>query len=220
MIAGCIFDLDGTLLDTLTSLANCFNRTLDTFDLPLHPVDDYRYFIGDGLRKCVERCLPPELRDETFINQFTAGQQADYTENWHRDAVPYPGIPELLSSLEELQMPLAVLSNKDHPFTARCVDHFFGTTHFHVVQGHQPGIPHKPDPTGARLIANQLGIEAGSLAFLGDTATDINTANAAGMISIGALWGFREYDELHNAGATHIISSPLDALSILQGNQQ
>lgn len=220
MTRGCIFDLDGTLLNTLVSLANSFNRTLERLGYPTHPVDSYRYFIGDGLRRCVERCLPPGARDESNIEAVMTAQQADYELTWKHDAHPYDGMTELLAVLEDLDVPLGVLSNKNHSFTVRCVRHFFPATSFTAVVGHSTDVPHKPDPTGALEIARAMALPPGNIALIGDTATDVGTAAAAGMVAVGVSWGFRDCDELKNAGAQHIISHPSEVTALLHRDQR
>lgn len=217
MIGGYIFDLDGTLLDTLASLAASVNRVLVRHGYPAHGVDAYRYFVGDGLRKCIERCLPPDALTEANIETLMAAQLADYMECWQEGVAPYDGIVEMLDRLAGDGFRLAVLSNKNHAFAVRCVEHFFPATRFDAVLGHSADLPHKPDPTGALRIAASLALEAGQIALVGDTATDIRTANAGGMISVGVLWGFRDYNELKNAGATHIIGHPSELIAVTQG---
>lgn len=216
MIKGCIFDLDGTLLDTLESIAASFNRCLDRFGFPTHPAQDYRYFIGDGLRKCVERALPRANLDEQTIDAFMSAQRADYGATWQERVVIYDEIPQLLSTLAGMGVKLAVLSNKDHPFTVQCVTHFFPDVHFDLIQGHTNAVPHKPDPTGARRIMTELDLSAREMAVIGDTWADMATANACGMCAVGVLWGFREREELKNAGAAHIIEHPLALLAVIR----
>lgn len=214
MIEGYIFDLDGTLLNTLESLAASFNRSLASLGYPVHAVDDYRYFIGDGQRKCVERALPPGDVTEANVQAVMRAQQADYSDSWQDLAAPYDGIEELLAELSHRGLALAVLSNKDHPFAVRCVEHFFPGIRFGAIQGYTPDIPHKPDPKGALAIAARLGLAPRHIAFVGDTATDMRTATACGMPGIGVLWGFRDAAELNLAGAAHIIGHPSELLSV------
>ncbi|MCB1645238.1 MAG: HAD family hydrolase [Pseudomonadales bacterium] len=209
----CIFDLDGTLLNTLESLANCYNRVLASLGYPIHEVEAYRYFIGDGAHMCVERCLPPEARRPEIIDEALARQQADYRVSWHQDVTVYEGVEALLAALQTRHIPMAVLSNKDHEFTCQCVSTFFPEVSFSAIQGYGPDVPHKPDPTGARRLASQFKVDPASIAFLGDTRMDIQTANACGMISVGVLWGFRDAGELNEAGASRLIARPLDLLN-------
>lgn len=214
MIRGYIFDLDGTLVDTLESLAASYNRSLEQCGFPPHPVAAYKRFVGDGQRKCVERALPHDALTEHNVRAVMHAQQADYSASWRELAAPYPGIPEVLTALSKRGCKLAVLSNKNHPFAVSCVEYFFPNTHFDVIQGFTDDVPLKPDPAGARTVAARLGLAPADIAFVGDTSTDIATATACGMPSIGVLWGFRDAAELKNAGATHIISSPTEILRL------
>lgn len=209
-----LFDLDGTLLNTLVSLGNCFNRVLIEEGLPSHPIEAYRYFIGDGARQCVVRCLPEKFRNEVTIDRVLARQQADYQNNWQRDVSIYEGIEPLLEQLKARQIPVAVLSNKDHEFVQRCVDHFFPANTFYAAQGYSQSVAHKPDPTGALQLVRLLGLNTAEVALLGDTAVDIETASAAELIGVGALWGFRDRQELTTAGADYVIDAPSDILSL------
>ena len=216
MIKGFIFDLDGTLLNTLQSLASSFNRALTELGFPTHAVQEYRYFIGDGQRKCVERILPHEACTEANIVRMMQVQEADYSLSWREDAAPYDGILPLLEELHGAGTQLAVLSNKNHPFTVRCVEHFFGDIQFDRVLGFSAAVPHKPDPTGALTIAEELGLAPAEIAFVGDTRTDMATAVASGMTGVGVLWCFREQRELNDAGARHIIGHPSELIAVTQ----
>lgn len=209
-----LFDLDGTLLNTLVSLGNCFNRVLAEEGFPTHPIDAYRHFIGDGARQCVVRCLPEDMQNETIIERVLQRQQGDYQSNWDKDVTIYDGITELVANLKTQQIPIAVLSNKDHPFVQRCIDHFFPEDTFVAVQGYSKTIAHKPDPAGALSLVKHLNMVPGEVALIGDTAVDIETANAAGMIGIGALWGFRDREELVNAGAHSVVTTPDEVLGL------
>ncbi len=215
MIRGAIFDLDGTLLDTLTSIAGAFNRSLTTLGLPTHPIDAYRHFIGDGVFKCAERCLPERHRTARNIDTLVGIQRQDYGENWRYDTAPYPGITELLNTLTADGVRLATLSNKDHPFAVQCIDHFFPGDTFSEVVGYSETVPHKPDPTGTQLILDRWHLPADDCVFVGDTSVDIATAKACNTLSVGVLWGFRDRQELQQAGADYIISSPQELNQII-----
>ena len=206
MTPGYIFDLDGTLLDTLDSLANSFNRVLKAFGHPPHPVESYRYFVGDGLRACVERCLPEGALTEETVLRFMEAQQVDYAATWDT-AAPYDGVIDLVDDLVRQGAQLAVLSNKNHEFTVRCIEHYF-PGRFEIVQGFSGQFPHKPDPAGARWVCDSLGLAPANVSFVGDTATDIRTAVACGNVAVGVPWGFRDADELTSAGAHRLIGSP------------
>tara|TARA_R110002110_G_scaffold230492_3_gene446283 strand:- start:260 stop:922 length:663 start_codon:yes stop_codon:yes gene_type:complete len=214
-IKAVLFDLDGTLLNTLESLAGCFNRVLEAEGYPTHPVSAYRQFIGDGARKCVERCLPAPERTPEVITRILDRQQADYAKSWQQDVSLYPGMQSLLTSLRERGVPMAVLSNKDHQFVVDCVGYFFPAGTFSVVQGFDHDIPHKPDPAGARQLTRLLGEAPEHCTLIGDTAVDVQTAKNAGLTSIGVLWGFRDEQELASAGADYIVHKPEQLLDIL-----
>jgi phosphoglycolate phosphatase len=216
LIKAIIFDLDGTLLNTLTSIGNSFNRALEKMNMPVHAIEEYRYFIGDGVFKCAERCLPLVHRDEPTIRRLAELERQDYAMTWQQYTEPYPGIPELLVAAGQAGYRLAVLSNKDETFTQQCVRHFFPFTSWASVIGHSEEIPHKPDPTGACLIAERLQLETRELALVGDTSMDITTARACNMFGVGVLWGFRELAELEDAGASRIIEHPDHLLEILK----
>ena len=217
-IKALIFDLDGTLLNTLESLANCYNRVLSNHQLTTHSVDAYRHFIGNGAKRCLTACLSAsgELADfsDSDLRRLLSEQQVDYRESWHLGVSIYPGIPDLVGELLRRDVLLGVLTNKDQEFAVRCVSHFFPDTDFVVIQGFEEVVPHKPDPTGALTIAQKLNLEPHQLALLGDTSVDIETAHAAGLIGIGALWGFRDREELTTAGASYVIEQPLDLLGL------
>jgi phosphoglycolate phosphatase len=209
-----IFDLDGTLLNTLVSLANCYNRVLIALGYPPHPVEAYRYFIGNGARVCVTRCLPPKARTPQTLDRALALQQRDYAAHWQLDAQPYPGVLNMLERLVEQGVPLAVLSNKDQHFTQACVDYFFPHVKFDQIVGYSDSVPHKPDPTGAKRIAADFKKAPRHIALLGDTAMDMQTAVSCGMQGLGALWGFRDAEELKAAGARYLLETPQNLFNI------
>ncbi|MCZ6503125.1 MAG: HAD family hydrolase [Gammaproteobacteria bacterium] len=216
MIKAIIFDLDGTLLDTLTSIGNSFNRALLEMGMPIHDIQDYRHFVGDGVFKCAERCLPVEKRSDITINQLADLERQDYAQTWQLHTQPYQGILDLLEAAEKAGFQLAVLSNKDETFTRQCIQYFFPATNWAVIVGHSKEVPYKPDPTGAYLIAKQLRLEPQELAIVGDTGIDIATARACNMFCVGVLWGFRESAELEDAGANRIIEHPDQLLGNLK----
>lgn len=210
-----LFDLDGTLLDTLEDLADSCNRTMAAHGYPTHPIDAYRYFVGDGVTNLIRRALPELARTESLVRDCIQTYRADYTRNWNNKTRPYAGIPQMLDALASRGVKLAVLSNKPDDFTRLCVSHFLPRWRFDAIQGASEAFAHKPDPAGAIHIARLIGVEPGSFLYLGDTATDMQTAQAAGMFAVGALWGFRPRAELEQAGARVVIGRPQELLDLL-----
>ena len=209
------FDLDGTLLDTLDDLAYCTNKVLSERGFPIHPVDEFRHFVGDGVKMLMIRALPEEARDETLIGECRKDFETIYRECWNRQTVPYHGISELLDSLTKLELKLAVLSNKPHEFTVLTVNHLLQSWNFDVILGQRKKIPKKPDPAGVLEICQKLGLTSEKIIYLGDTATDMKTAFSSGCYPVGVLWGFRNEKELKDNGALQVIKNPLDLLDLL-----
>jgi phosphoglycolate phosphatase len=211
-----LFDLDGTLLDTLEDIADAANRALARHGHPLHPVASFRYFVGEGARTLVERTLPENARVKETIDRLYAEFLGEYARNWKAKTRPYDGVPGLLDGLVERGVKIAVLSNKPDDFTRRCVEELLEHWTFDAVLGHHDGIAPKPDPAGALEIARTLGVPSGRILFAGDSAIDMETARAAGMFPVGVLWGFRTREELESSGARAVIESPSELLAILQ----
>ena len=209
-----LFDLDGTLLDTLVDLANAMNAALAKMGFAVHPVDSYRYFVGDGIENEARRALPKGHLDEKTIAECVAMAEKEYHSRWAENTVPYRGIPKLLLGLEGRGVRKTILSNKPDKFTQVMVSKLLAKWRFEIVRGAMPSIPKKPDPTGALQIADELGIEPGKFIYLGDTDTDMSTANAAGMYAVGALWGFRTAEELKANGAKVLVERPGDVLKL------
>lgn len=210
-----LFDLDGTLLDTLTDLADAANRVLAEAGLPTHPQDAYRRFIGDGSRLLITRALPGDRRDPSTVDVFLERFKADYAKNWHTATRPYPGIQDLLRELSRRDIPRAVVTNKPHRFAEDCLGHYFPDTVFQMVWGQKGDRPLKPDPASALAAADQLQRVPSQCLLLGDSGVDMQTARAAGMLPVGAAWGFRPEAELIAAGAAKILHHPLEVLSFL-----
>jgi len=207
-----IFDLDGTLADTLRDIMDAMNHALAARGLPVHGPDAYRSFVGEGASQLVRNALPPG-RDE-LVPELLAAYRAHYLAHLIVHTQPYPGIPELLSELQARGLPLAVLSNKPHELTTRVVAALFPGVPFAGVLGQRPDHPRKPDPAGALELCSALGHAPGDIALVGDTRTDMQTALAAGMIAIGVRWGFRDAPELTAHGAHHLIARPADLLAL------
>jgi len=211
-----IFDLDGTLLDTLQDLADSMNYVLESQGLPIHEREKYKYFVGNGLYNLVKRTLPPDRREESYIRYCHGLLKEEYAKRWADTTKPYEGIPELLDKFTALKYRLAILSNKPHEFTKLVVEKFLSHWNFEVVFGEREGVPRKPDPAGAIEIAELMGIPANEFLYFGDSGTDMATAKAAGMFAVGVLWGFRGADELLENGADLIIEKPLDIFKFIQ----
>lgn len=203
-----IFDLDGTLIDSVRDIAESMNRSLAAMGFPIHPVEQYNYFIGEGVQVLVERALPAGARDEASVKKFMDGYRLDYLQNWNVHTTIYPGIPEFLHRMVAAGIPMGVLSNKPDLATRKCVEHFFPDIPFIYVAGQRDGIPRKPDPLPALEIATAMNLPPEQCAFIGDTAVDMQTAVAAGMFPAGVSWGFRTEEELITHGARLIAHTP------------
>ena len=215
--SGVIFDLDGTLLDTLRDIAQAANNVLRKFGYPDQPIDAYRYFVGNGVRVLFQRALPEQHRDPATVDACAVAFRETYSRLWNVHTRPYAGVDELLRSIVAIPLSMAVLSNKPHAFTELCVAEYLPKYDFRVVLGQREGVPQKPDPTGALEIAAQLGLPPNRIVFVGDTAVDMQTAIAAGMLPVGVRWGFRPERELIEAGAQSVLGEPAELLDLLGG---
>jgi len=216
-IRAVIFDLDGTLLDTIQDIADAVNKTLASLGFPEHEVKAYKYFVGDGEDKLAFRALPEGRRDQATVSAVLAGFRKICARHWGDKTSRFPGIPELLDSVTRMGLKMAVLSNKSQPFTKDTVTAFLAAWRFEVVLGAQPSVPAKPDPAGALNIASLIGLAPTDFLYLGDSGVDMKTAVAAGMYPVGALWGYRTADELLTAGAKALIEAPAGLLGLLHG---
>lgn len=214
-IQAAIFDLDGTLLDTLADLAAAVNRVLGRRGFPQHDVDAYRWFVGEGSAVLIERALPAQERVPERIQACLQELLDDYGRNWHHRTRPYDGIPELLQALAKRHVAMSVVTNKPHRFAALMITHYFEKTAFHDVLGQRDGVPKKPDPYQALAAARGMGAAPENCIFLGDSAVDMQTARRAGMVAVGAGWGFRPESELRDAGAGHVIGHPSELVALL-----
>lgn len=213
MYQAVMFDLDGTLVNTLDDLAGSVNRVLRQLGRPTHPVDRYRYFVGQGLRQLMTAALGPEHLD--LLPNALAMFHEDYPHHMYEHSRPYPGIDDLLSALTQRGLRLAVLSNKPHDAAVTMVQHFFPDVRFEQVQGQADDKPRKPDPAAALQIARQMRIETGRWLYVGDSAVDMQTATAAGFFAVGVTWGFRSEQELRDHDADAIIHEPMQLLRLL-----
>lgn len=211
-----IFDLDGTLSDSIHSIKYCGDKAMEAVGLSGFSTDDYKYFVGDGAANLIKRALV--ANGDTELNYFDTAFEAYkkiFADMCMYKVEPYEGIRELLAALKEKNIKIAVLSNKPHAETIHVIETLFGKGYFDVIQGQQEGVAIKPSPEGAFRVLEQLDLKADEILYLGDTATDMKTGKGTGAFTIGALWGFRERKELEEGGADVIIGHPLEVLAFL-----
>ncbi len=212
-----IFDLDGTLLNTLGDLRAATNHALEVRGLPPHSMEEIRQFIGNGIRLLICRAMPegtPEAEIDAALDDF----KAYYAAHIHDRTVPYDGIPQLLTALRKRGIQVAVLSNKIDSASQQLIEYFFpGKTD--VVFGEHVGVPRKPDPTSCRMVMQQLGVQPEQVLYVGDSGTDMQTAKNAGLYAVGVTWGFRSKEVLLKYGADVLVHRPEQILQILDSDE-
>lgn len=214
MIKLVIFDLDGTLLNTLEDLKECTNYILRKYHFPEHPLDSYRYFVGNGITVLIEKAIPPGTSDQLkkqILQDFLVYydiHKADITK-------PYPGIVSLLETLQDKGIQLAVASNKIHEAMAPLMKHYFPSIDFLAAYGSKEGVPPKPHPQIVEDIISLTNLDHSQILYVGDTKVDMDTAHHANLKAVGVLWGFRDRDELEGANADFIISKPEELLQLI-----
>lgn len=216
MIKACIFDLDGTLADTLESMAYVANEIMRKFGLKEMPVDNFRYYCGEGAHMLMTRCLK-DAGDPQLVH-LAEGERIYremFADNPMYHVTHYAGMPETVRILKENGLRLAVCSNKPHPAAVKVIQIMFGEN-FDLVMGQSDAIKRKPAPDGPLKIAEEFGVRPEECMYIGDTATDMQTGKAAGMFTVGALWGFRTREELSENGADVIAENPLDLVKIYE----
>ena len=214
-VQGIIFDLDGTLLDTLEDIAFSMNAALDRFGAPPLPADEYRRHVGRGLDTLARRVLPEDRRDDETVRQCVAAMREVYAHRWAHATLPYPGIIDMLDGMQRRTMPMAVFSNKAHDFTVKIVARFFGSNRFRSILGGGK-FPFKPDPAGALYIATKLECAPADVLYVGDSDIDMKTACNAGMFPVGVTWGFRSRDVLLENGAKVLIDKPEGLATLIE----
>lgn len=216
MIKGAIFDLDGTLIQTLPSLIWTGNAMLEHYGLAPRSDSDFRHFVGYGAYELVRRLLKSHgIDDEAKTRAAYAVYLELFEEGCIKNIAVYPGINEVLDELDRQGLPYSVLTNKPHQMTHKVIAHCFDPNRFRILQGQSDAWPRKPDPTAALHLAEQMGVEPAACAFVGDSDADMQTAVNGGMIGIGAVWGFRDAAELKQNGATHLCATPREFAELL-----
>ncbi len=211
-----IFDLDGTLLNTIEDLATACDVVLKHNGLPTYSLEEYQEFVGSGIMRLVERALPENRRTEEFVAKVRAEFLEYYFENIDKKTRVYSGIEMLLNELQDRGVAMAVASNKFQEGTRKLVASFFPNIRFEAVLGQRPNVPLKPHPYIVRDIIQITSFTPDKILYVGDSGVDIETAKAAGVESVGVSWGFRPVEELEQSGADHIIDNPAEILSIIE----
>ena len=209
-----VFDLDGTLLNTLTDLHASVNIALDHYGMPPRTMDEVRTFLGNGYLYLIAHCVPYNTPDEKIAEVLEYFEKYYYSHSMDTTC-PYEGIPELLAELQRRGVRLAVASNKFQAGTEKLIGRYFPDIRFDVVLGQRPDVPLKPDPAVVGEILTATGVAAGEVLYVGDSGVDMQTAAAAGVRSAGVTWGFRTRAELEQSGARHIVDRPAELLGLL-----
>lgn len=217
MIKACIFDLDGTLANTLESIAHAVNQGLEYFGYGGRPVEEYNYYAGDGLKAAFRRALRRAGDTEghclekgmPLVRRCLADEPLYHVE-------PYPGIEAMLMEMKSLPIPIGVLSNKPHRQAVHVVETLFGKECFDYIQGQNDETPPKPNPLGARRMLGRMSVNPQECLYVGDTNTDMITGNQAGMYVVGVAWGFRPQKELEESGAKRIVHEPGELFRLIK----
>ena len=212
---GIVFDLDGTLLNSLPDIAEASNVSLRKRGFPEHSVDAYKDFIGNGVAWLVHQVLPHDNPPVDLVDACVSEFSSNYAALNNAGTKPYAGVPELLTELNRRSVKLGILSNKPHQLTGECVAVMLPDWRFDAVFGQRDNVPRKPDPAGAIEIAEVCDIPVTEFLYVGDTGVDMQTGVAAGMHPVGVEWGFRSRDELKRDGAKNVISEPSELLDLL-----
>lgn len=211
-----IFDLDGTLLNTIADLAASTNQALQAFGFPTHPTESYNYFVGNGINKLFERALPEDARTQENIQRIRSSFVPYYDIHNTDFSIPYPGIPELLDSLQERGIKLAVASNKYQSATEKLIAHYFPNIHFVSILGQREGIPTKPDAGIVNDSLKAAGVNKEEALYIGDSNVDMQTAINAKIDAVGVTWGFRPVSELEAYHPKFIAQKAEDILTFIE----
>jgi len=218
MIKTAIFDLDGTLIDSLFDLGDSANKSLAELGFPQHPIEDYKMFVGNGAATLCERILPEGRKTEENKKAVLEGFARYYEACGFAHTTAYDGMPELVKKLSAAGVLCAVASNKPDVFSKKVVEKLYGEGAFTLVMGKREGVPTKPQPDIVFNICKELGVGTESAVFIGDSSVDVETAHNAGLPCIGCVWGFRGEKELRDSGCDYIAAAPEDIFRIAAGN--
>lgn len=220
MIKAVLFDLDGTLVNSLFDLATSTNYALEQMGFKTHTNNEYCYFVGNGMKKLIERALPSDKTDEETFNKCFDIFYSHYKEHFYDKTIAYEGIEDLLIKLNQKEIMLSVISNKQHEMAVTVVEKIFPKIKFHTVSGKQEDYPAKPDNQLTKKIIADMGVEPAECLFIGDSNVDMQTALNSGCKSVGVLWGFRTEEELVNSGAVHIVSKASEIYDIIEAENE
>ena len=211
-----LFDLDGTLLNTIADVATASNLALQRNNFPTHSIESYQRMVGHGLQDLISKTLPDHLEHEDeVIKRVLKDMLSEYENCYAVHTRPYPGIIEMLNGLTSKGVRLSVLSNKGDYFTKKIIDHIFNEYKFDIVLGAREDVPRKPDPTAAFEIMESMNLTSEDYLYMGDSPTDMKTALACNMFPVGVSWGYRSVEEIEKAGAKVVIKHPVELLSLL-----
>lgn len=210
-----IFDLDGTLVDSIEDIADAMNCVLAGLGYPVHPYNSYKYFVGNGIKELVIRSLPEAARAESIVEKCYHEMLAYYGQNYIVKTCLYDGISQLLDTLTQKKVKLAILSNKADYITQKVYARLLSRWSFGVVMGANDRFPRKPDPSSALYIAETMGVVPEAVCYLGDSNVDMQTARAAGFTAVGVTWGFRSKTELVDGGAMYTIDTPMELVELM-----
>lgn len=216
-VKGVIFDLDGTLINSLEDITDSLNRVLKRHSLPVHSIATIREWIGQGAQMLIKKALVMEKPDDDFIKLILGEYREEYMRNCTRRTYVYQGIPDLLSTLSAKGIQMNVLSNKPHELTREVCQHFFRDWNFRIILGQRDQVPRKPDPSAALEIAKNIGVKAENIMYIGDSGVDMETGRNAGMVTVAVTWGFRPKNELLQYKPDVCIDEPADLVLFLNG---
>ncbi len=214
-----LFDLDGTLINSLHDLAESANEALKKHGFKTHPTDSYKKFVGNGVRNLIKNAAPDGIED-SVIDKILEDYRIIYDKNYANKTRAYNGIHEMLDRLQKARIKMGVCSNKPHKPTNEIVEKLLGSEYFDVIFGEREGIPRKPDPASLIEAAERLGVPPSQTIYVGDSGGDMESANRAGMLAAGVLWGFRGQEELIACGGKILLATPSELVDFIAGTDK